>query len=131
MVVVLYVNSKKKSFKIVIKSKVKRLLIPFYAFTIFTILIKLLLAQYVKRPVDVNEIIETFILYSSNPLKELWFIVVLFVMMLGYPLYVYMIKTVYREIFMLVLGVLLFLFSPNNIHVFSFINLFIYISFLF
>ena len=122
--------AKNKSFKTVIKSKVKRLLIPFYVFTIFTILIKLLLAQYVKRPVDVNEIIETFILYSSNPLKEIWLIVIIIIMNLRYHLYLYMIKTVYREIFMLVLGVLLFLFSPNNIHVFFF-HKFIYLYFFF
>ena len=79
--------ARNRSYKEFLKSKLKRLLIPFYFLTCLTVLIKIILAQFVKRQVDINELIDTFILYSSNPLKELWFIVVLFVMMIGYPLY--------------------------------------------
>lgn len=122
--------SKNKSFCDVLKSKSKRLLIPFYAFTIITTLVKLIFHNYVKRPINTRELIETFILYSSNPLKELWFIVVLFVLILGYPIYLQMIKKLSRELFFLLIGFLLFIFCPNNIHLFFF-HKFIYLYFFF
>lgn len=42
------------------------------------------------RVVDIEEIINTFILFRSNPLREMWFIVVLFELMLLYPFYILM-----------------------------------------
>lgn len=122
--------AKNRSYKEVIKSKIKRLLIPFYFFTCLTVLIKIILAQFVKRQVDINELINTFVLYSSNPLKELWFIVVLFVMMIGYPLYTLMVKTLWGEILMLVLGALIFFFCPTDIHI-LFFHKYIYLFFFF
>ncbi len=122
--------ARSRSYKEVILSKLKRLLIPFYFFTCLTVLIKIILVQFVKRQVDINELINTFVLYSSNPLKELWFIVVLFVMMIGYPLYTVMVKTLWGEILMLVLGVLIFFFCPTDIHILFFHKL-IYLFFFF
>lgn len=122
--------AKNRSYKEFIKSKLKRLLIPFYFFTCLTVLIKIILAQFVKRQVDINELVDTFILYSSNPLKELWFIVVLFVMMMGYPLYILMVKTLCGEILMLVLGALIFFVCPTDIHI-LFFHKFIYLFFFF
>ncbi len=122
--------AKNRSYKEVLKSKLKRLLIPFYFFTSLTLLIKIILTQFVKRQVDINELIDTFILYSSNPLKELWFIVVLFVMMIGYPLYAVMIKTILGEILMLFGGVMIFFLCPTDIHI-LFFHKFIYLFFFF
>lgn len=47
-----------------------------------------------KRPIDLNELINTFIFFKSNPLGEMWFIVTLFILMLMYPVYKVMIKDV-------------------------------------
>lgn len=102
----------------IIKSKINRLLIPFYSFTIITIIIKLLLSSFIKRPIDFEELINTFIFYSSNPLKALWFIIVLFLMILGYPIYVWMVKSKLRELFILAVGLYLFFLFPNDIHIF-------------
>lgn len=122
--------ARSRSYKEVILSKLKRLLIPFYFFTCLSVLIKIILAQFVKRQIDINELIDTFILYSSNPLKELWFIVVLFVMMIGYPLYTFMIKTLWGESLMLVLGGIIFFLCPTDIHI-LFFHKFIYLFFFF
>lgn len=70
-----------------LKKKFKRLGIPFLFFTIATMVIKLLLSPFVKRPVDFEEIINTFVFFSSNPLGEMWFIIVLLILMSLYPVY--------------------------------------------
>lgn len=67
--------------------KLVRLGIPFLAFTLFTILLKLLLPSLMNRPVDLQELIDTFILFRSNPLGEMWFITVLLILMSFYPVY--------------------------------------------
>lgn len=74
-------------FRTVISKKVKRLGVPFLFFTIVTIGIKLILPSLMKRPVDTTEIINTFIFLSSNPLGEMWFIIVLLGLMSFYPTY--------------------------------------------
>lgn len=78
--------SKDKPYKIFISSKFTRLCIPFYAFTAITIIIKSLFGQFVKNPITTLELYKTFVLYSTNPLKELWFLIVLMEMMLLYPI---------------------------------------------
>lgn len=113
-----------------IKSKAERLLIPFYTFTIITMVIKIILSSFVKHPINSNELINTFILYSSNPLKALWFIVVLFIMLLGYPIYVWMIKSKLREAIMLLIALYIYFFAPNDIYLFFF-NKFKYLYFFF
>lgn len=69
------------------RKKLMRLGIPFLAFTLIAIVAKLALSHWVKRPVDVRELIDTFVLFSSNPLGEMWFIIVLLVLMSLYPVY--------------------------------------------
>lgn len=81
-----------KSYKDMFISKFKRLLIPFFAFTIVTMLLKMALPQLMHRGVDMEEIINTFVFFRSNPLGEMWFIIVLFELMLLYPLYKLIVK---------------------------------------
>ena len=83
-----------KSYKDMFISKFKRLLIPFFAFTIVTMLLKMALPQLMHRVVDMEEIINTFVFFRSNPLGEMWFIIVLFELMLLYPLYKLIVKNV-------------------------------------
>lgn len=94
--------SRNKPYKEVMKAKFKRLGIPFLAFTIATMGLKLLFAPYMKRIVDVDEIINTFLFFSSNPLGEMWFIIVLLVLMLLYPVYKKVIQSTYK-VYMLIL----------------------------
>lgn len=80
---------KEKSYKDMITSKAKRLLIPFFVFTIVTMALKMAFPQLMHRVVDAEEIINTFVFFRSNPLGEMWFIIVLFELMFMYPLYRY------------------------------------------
>ena len=79
--------SRGKAYKDMLMSKTKRLVVPFFAFTLATMALKMAFPQLMHRVVDMNEIIDTFILFKSNPLGEMWFIVVLFELMLLYSLY--------------------------------------------
>ena len=85
---------REKTYKDMFISKFKRLLIPFYAFTMVTMLLKMALPQLMHRVVDMEEIVNTFFFFRSNPLGEMWFIIVLFELMLLYPLYKLMTKNV-------------------------------------
>ena len=78
---------RQKYYKDMLLSKAKRLLIPFFAFTIVTMLLKLAFPQLMHRVVDMEEILNTFVLFRSNPLGEMWFVIVLFELMLLYPVY--------------------------------------------
>ena len=73
-------------------SKMKRLAIPFFAFTIIAMVLKLAFPQLMHRVVDAEEIINTFVFFLSNPLGEMWFVIVLFELMLMYPIYKIIIK---------------------------------------
>ncbi len=85
--------SREKTYKDMLMSKMKRLAVPFLAFTLVTTLLKSAFPGLMHRVVDMDEIINTFILFRSNPLGEMWFIVVLFELMLLYPLYKLMTKS--------------------------------------
>ena len=76
-----------KSYKDMLVSKAKRLAIPFFAFTIIAMVLKLAFPQLMHRVVDAEEIINTFVFFRSNPLGEMWFVIVLFELMLMYPIY--------------------------------------------
>lgn len=76
-----------KTYKNMVASKAKRLLVPFLSFTIVTMLLKMAFPQLMHRGVDLEEIINTFVFFRSNPLGEMWFVIVLFELMLLYPVY--------------------------------------------
>lgn len=75
------------SYRATMRKKLIRLGIPFVAFTLIATVVKLVLSQWVKRPVDARELIDTFVLFRSNPLGEMWFVTVLLVLMTLYPVY--------------------------------------------
>jgi len=75
------------TYKGMLTKKLSRLGIPFLFFTVITLLIKLAMSSLVRRPVDMTEVINTFVLFSSNPLEEMWFITVLLILMAMYPAY--------------------------------------------
>lgn len=78
---------KDKGYGDVVKSKLKRLGIPFFAFTLSATVFKFAFPSLMHRQVTAQELTDTFILFRSNPLGEMWFIVVLFELMLLYPVY--------------------------------------------
>lgn len=78
---------KDKAYKDMIVSKTKRLIVPFFVFTFVTMMLKMAFPQLMHRVVDMEEIINTFVFFRSNPLGEMWFVIVLFELMLLYPIY--------------------------------------------
>lgn len=102
-----------KSYKDMLVSKAKRLLIPFFAFTIVTMLLKMAFPQLMHRVVDMEEILNTFILFRSNPLGEMWFIIVLFELMLLYPVYKMIAENVLSAVIGLGGAILISKFFPD------------------
>ena len=76
-----------KPYRDMLVSKVKHLAIPFFAFTFIAMVLKSAFPQLMHRVVDMEEIINTFVFFRSNPLGEMWFVIVLFELMLMYPVY--------------------------------------------
>ena len=107
---------KEKPYKEVVKSKFIRLGIPFFAFTIMATLVKLPLPFLMHRPVDSEELVKTFLLYRSNPLKELWFVNTLFELMLLYPLYRACMKFRGGPLLAVAVSVLWFIYFPRDIY---------------
>lgn len=98
---------KEKSYNDMLMSKAKRLLAPFFVFTVITMVLKLAFPQLMHRMVDTKEIIDTFILFRSNPLGEMWFIIVLFELMLLYPIYQLITKNATSAVVGILISVLL------------------------
>lgn len=84
---------KEKSYKDVVIAKLKRLGIPFMAFTFMATILKSAFPSLMHRPVTIQELVDTFIMFRSNPLREMWFVIVLFELMLMYPVYRLLVKS--------------------------------------
>lgn len=78
---------KEKSYLDVVIAKLKRLGIPFFTFTLAATILKAAFPSLMHRPVTTQELIDTFVFFRSNPLGEMWFVIVLFELMLMYPVY--------------------------------------------
>ncbi len=96
-----------------IKKKLHRLGLPFLFFTCVTMVIKLALPHLMKRTVDLNEIIDTFLLFRSNPLEEMWFVITLLVLMSAYPIYKWLLRNGYL-LWGLLAVIIIFFISPRD-----------------
>ena len=107
--------SNNTSYKTVIKEKVVRLLIPYFAFNLITFVLKLLFPRIMNRTVDFsfNQFVQAFITLTNMPLYEMWFINVLFFFMVLYPLYC---KILQKNVLSIVFSIitLISLFFPIN-----------------
>ena len=84
--------------------KFKRIMIPFFFFVIVYYAIKLLFSQFTKTPTELSldSFLECFIYFRGNPSASLWFLAVLMLFMLLYPLYRYLCQKPYlMVVFML------------------------------
>ncbi len=114
--------SKDRQYGTMIKKKFNRFGMPFLFFTTSATVLKLIFAPLMKRAVDMNEIIDTFILFRSNPLGEMWFIITLFILMTLYPLYKFALKEAYLEVLLLLSLIVLYLYFPSQITYFNLNN---------
>lgn len=103
---------KDKDYSDVVKAKLKRLGIPFFAFTLIATVLKAAFPSLMHRPVTGQELIDTFLLFRSNPLGEMWFIVVLFVLMMLYPIYRSAIKHDRLTAILLIVSVFVYICPP-------------------
>ncbi len=108
---------KEVPYRLVITDKLKRLGIPYLFFTLFTFIVKFLLAPFVKRPVSLSgeQLLNSFLYPGSNPLSEMWFIATLFIIMLSYPLLKEMISSYAKIACLLIAGLCLNIFFPTDI----------------
>ena len=79
--------SSDRHYRSVMKRKLSRLGIPFLVFTVVTIGLKLAFPGLMHRQVDTEELLNTFVLFSSNPLGEMWFLITLLILMAAFPIY--------------------------------------------
>lgn len=71
------------------KDKLQRIMIPFVFFVNLYFIIKALLNNYVKTPINfsLDYYLESYIIYGNHPSAHLWFLPTLMTLMLFYPLY--------------------------------------------
>lgn len=84
--------------KALYKDKCQRILIPFVFFVIVYFLIKVIFNQFTKTPAEVslNYLLESFVYYRGHSSQPLWFLAVLMILMLMYPLFCYLCNNKYR-----------------------------------
>lgn len=76
------------------KDKIIRIAIPFIFFVNVYFVVKAVLNNFVKTPIDISldYYIESFVIYPNHPSAPLWFLATLMTLMLLYPLYKYACK---------------------------------------
>ena len=121
-------------YKDIIIDKTKRLLIPYFFFTLATFALKLTASKFVSRPVEVSVpyFFRMFIIPDENPLGEMWFVLVLFILFLLYP--VTQITKQQKSIFTIIVFVCSFLvsfFVPKTIKILAFSQVCYYYVFFF
>ncbi len=109
--------SRDKAYPEVAVDKLKRLGTPFLFFTLFTFIVKIIFAPFMKRPVELSlsQFIDSFLYPGSNPLSEMWFVATLFLIMLTYPLLKFMVASRLRSGLLLLGCLVLNLFFPTDI----------------
>lgn len=80
------------------KDKCQRILIPFVFFVIVYFVIKVLFNQFTKTPAEISlsYLLESFIYYRGYSSQPLWFLAVLMILMILYPLFCYLCNKKYR-----------------------------------
>lgn len=97
----------------VIKDKTLRLCIPYIVFTTIAFIPKLFLSTHMKNSIEFSfaNIISGYIIPSTGPLKEMWFVATLYLIMLLYPI-LKKISNRKFEIIILLISLLLYFCIP-------------------
>ena len=104
------------SYSTILKERVPRILYPYVFITVVVFAAKFLFSSYVKRPVDISfvEFIGYFIYPHTSPWTNLWFLNVILIYFLLYPLIKKSLETWYGVAICLIVAVLLNLFFPKE-----------------
>ena len=108
---------KEKQYSFVVKDKLIRLGIPFLFFTILGYLFKILASNFIKHPINnisIKEVFYSIIGINANPYDALWFVQVIFLFMLLYPIYCYVFKNIWLTS---ILGIIILYVYFHPIHI--------------
>lgn len=97
--------------------KAKRLLLPLMCFVVIYVAIKCLFIPFVKTPfqLSIAEFFRSFVYFQKgNPAAHLWFLALLFLLMLFYPVYKIVCRNNYLLNLMLVISLLLNIFFKGG-----------------
>lgn len=105
----------------IIKNKIRRLLVPYFAFSLFTLFLKIYLNPLMKRPVDnpISEILNILFFPPQNPLGEMWFVSTLFIIFILTPIFKISIQNLPYTIIAIIVFVILHFFFPSGINFLS------------
>lgn len=95
--------------------KVYRIVFPFLFFVTFYYLLKLSLNSFVKTKVifSISDFFRSFCIYYNTPSAHLWYLTVLFIFMLLYPLFRWLCKEKNRMIVFLLITILYYFVEPD------------------
>ncbi len=101
--------------KSVYADKFQRIMIPFFFFVIVYFLIKALFIGFTKTKVtlSLNYFLESFIYFHGHPSAPLWFLAVLMMFMLLYPLYCYLDRKPLQMVIFLVFTAVIYFVNLN------------------
>ena len=86
------------STKALYKDKFQRIMIPFFFFVISYYILKIVFNEFAKTPTELSlsYFLQSFIYFRGFPSQPLWFLAVLMMFMLMYPLFCYLCDNKYR-----------------------------------
>jgi fucose 4-O-acetylase-like acetyltransferase len=86
------------STKALYKDKFQRIMIPFFFFVIAYYILKIVFNEFAKTPTELSlsYFFQSFIYFRGFPSQPLWFLAVLMMFMLMYPLFCYLCDNKYR-----------------------------------
>ena len=107
------------------KDKIKRIVIPFVFFVNVYFIVKAMLNQFVKTPIDISlsYYIESFAVYYNHPSAPLWFLATLMTLMLLYPLYQYACKNIVVMIITLIVGTSIYFMDFGDFLIYNYFNI--------
>ncbi|GHT66452.1 hypothetical protein AGMMS50239_27930 [Bacteroidia bacterium] len=102
----------------IIKERIPRIICPYLFFTLAVFCVKLILSSYVKRPVtfSFSSILNIFLYPDTNPWEIFWFLNVVLIFFLLYPILKYSLKNKYFLLFTGFTCLGLNLFYPTDIY---------------
>lgn len=109
-------NSLKWSYWPMIKEKLIRFGIPFIVWTLFAMVLKSVFSSQVERPttISIGEVINAILYPYNGPMREFWFLGVLFWMFALFPVWKLLLKNLLSIILTSVLLILFYFNSPNT-----------------
>lgn len=107
------------------KDKIIRIAIPFIFFVNVYFVVKAVLNNFVKTPIDISldYYIESFVIYPNHPSAPLWFLATLMTLMLLYPLYKYACKNIIVMAATMLVGIVIYFMDFGELFTYNCFNI--------